>query len=376
MKPARNIKAEDILADNTDSRQKDIPIEQAELADAIKAVVKSSGNERMTEDEKADLRQSIEADKAHYRSLRLPFWVKIAASVIVVLGIVLWQFREKETGALRKFASDSMINNRSGETRLILGEGKVLSLKGQSSVIYNKEGLKIFNDSSATISEEMEKLSAFNTLLVPYGRRSQLTLEDGTKVWLNSGSRLIYPVSFDTGKREVYLEGEAYFSVAHNPEKPFYVQSKHMNIKVLGTEFNVTTYSDDKRNYAALVNGSIELSVPGNWFKDKVRKLVPGELAVYDPAEEQLKISKVNTEEYTSWKEGYILLEKAPLRTIIKRLARYYNIPVDIDPKIGNGETFSGRLDFQKNIADVMDIICAGTTYNYDSSERRLTLKQ
>lgn len=376
MKIRKNIKAEDILADDEDSSGDDAASEQIKLAEIIKNTIRSTGRERMTNDEKINLWEKIERGKGQHKPYSLPLWTRIAASVIIVLGILLWQFTGRSTGDLRKYAKQTTINNYQGETRLVLAAGKVLSLKGDPSIVYNSNKLYVLNNSSASVKANLNGLAAFNILLVPYGRRSQLTLEDGTKVWLNSGSRLIYPVSFDRDKREVYLEGEAYFKVSHNTQRPFYVQSKNISIKVLGTEFNITAYPDDKKTYTALVNGSIQLSATGGWFRKESRKLVPGDLAIYDPGNEELKMSQVNTEGYTSWKDGYMLLEQVPLKAIIKKLGRYYNLSVEVEPGNGNGETFSGRLDLQKNIEDVMDIICAGTDYKYDSLERRLTLKK
>ena len=123
----------------------------------------------------------------------------------------------------------------------------------------------------------------YNTLIVPYGKRSQLQLADGSKVWLNSGSKLVYPVTFEGKRREVYIEGEAIFDVAHNAKQPFIVLSKDHEIEVLGTLFNVSNYLDDESISTTLKNGSVQIRYKTDSFLKgrKVLKIVPGTRSVY-----------------------------------------------------------------------------------------------
>ena len=376
------IKAEDILRDDDkqDKLSDEISPKQKELAEAIRSVVKASGNEKLPSDEKTALWERITQDTLQQKEpVRLPVWLKIAASVILISIVSLWYLNKDDgsNSALRNFASHGKFSTPSDETRLILSENKVFTLSGESSIAYGKSGL-IIKDSIKTLDEPISAgASSFNTLIVPYGRRSQLTLADGTQVWLNSGSRLIYPAVFSSDSREVFLEGEAYFAVSHNREKPFYVHTKNTKVKVLGTEFNVSAYADDDKNFTVLVKGSIELAAVGqSWFKEERTTLRPGELAELNLKSKELKQSKTEVEKYISWKNGYIILDRTPLDEIVKRLSRYYNIPVKINFKTSREDTFSGRLDLQKNLEDIMNLICAGTSYIYNPEERRLEFKE
>lgn len=351
-----------------------------EAEEIIISVIKASGNEALSSEEKQDLWSRIERDTAGPARLgtRRSLWIGIAASVILLMGVFLWLFRDDDTSGLRKLALATKMDFSQGETQIIAGNRTVLSLKGESSVSYGKDGLTVIHDEGGSLTRDLQTgASAYNELVVPYGRRSTLTLADGTKVWLNSGSRLIYPVRFLNDKREVYLQGEAYFQVSHRTDQPFMVQSKDVSIRVLGTEFNLSSYPDEGTSAAALVKGSIELETPGGfWFGAEKQRLRPGELAVFRSADKDLQILTGRVEEATAWKEGYLLLDHVPLRSIAKKLSRYYNSPIGIDSRIGQDETFSGRLILQESMQDVMDILCTGSAYAYHASERRLTLKK
>src|SRR5690606_22695961 len=129
---------------------------------------------------------------------------------------------------------------------------------------------------------EDKNLPTYRTVVVPYGERTLVELPDSTRIWLNSGSTLVYPELFTGGQRQVYLEEEGYFDVRHNEDRPFFVQLRDMEIKVLRTEFNVSAYTDDESANVMLVKGSVELRLSGNpSSKDTKTRLAPHEVAVY-----------------------------------------------------------------------------------------------
>lgn len=330
---------------------------EREFAQNIKSVIKSVGNEKLTPLETAELWAKIQdstSSKANTFSWK--YFIQIAASILVVLSFLgLWQYnRNTSTAKLLDFAAQN-INKK---------------------VIVNKQIKgKVNDDQASNEDENIITTNDFNTLVVGDGRRSEITLPDGTKVWLNSGSRLIYPITFEKNSREVYLEGEAYFDVTHNKERPFHVRGKSMDIKVLGTEFYVGSNLNNKNNYAVLVSGSIAFS-GGNWLNKTEKVLVPGERINYIPDEEKLLISHVKTEEYKSWKEGYLDIESESLDVIVKSIAKYYNIQISTEGLNLVNEKFTGRLDFQRNADDVLTILCSGTPYAYNPEERRLELRK
>ncbi|HEY6913248.1 MAG TPA: FecR domain-containing protein, partial [Paludibacter sp.] len=173
--------------------------------------------------------------------------------------------------------------------------------------------------------------SKYNLIEVPYGKQSQVTLYDGTKVWLNSGTTFRYPVSFSDKLREVYMEGEAFFEVAKNAEQPFVVNAGQLKIQVLGTRFNVCAYPDDQQFSATLDEGSV---MAINISNGKTLRLNPGEQVILDRETNLMNHISVDTALYTSWKENMLKFEDAPFEEVIKKMERWYDVKIKVDPSI------------------------------------------
>ncbi|WP_163709502.1 FecR family protein [Mangrovibacterium lignilyticum] len=164
------------------------------------------------------------------------------------------------------------------------------------------------------------------------GQMGHLFLFDGTEVWLNSGSRLKYPKEFNQNVRDVYLEGEAYFEVAHNAELPFKVRMRKMEVEVLGTSFNVSAYTDDPNVAVVLEKGSVQLNQMNG---TGIARLVPGEMAKLDQESNKLVVKKVDTHYYTNWKDGTLEFKGESLGEIAQKLERWYNVQIKIqDPSL------------------------------------------
>ena len=141
------------------------------------------------------------------------------------------------------------------ETLLILAEDKVVSLKEKETTItYDSVAIKA-NEENISKKE----LAVYNQLVIPRGKRSVLTFSDGSKVWVNAGTRVIYPTEFEKDKREIYVDGEIYIEVARDEERPFYVRTKDMNVRVLGTKFNVTAYESEPIRSVVLAQGCVQV---------------------------------------------------------------------------------------------------------------------
>ena len=163
----------------------------------------------------------------------------------------------------------------------------------------------------------------YNTLKTERGGEWNVVLEDGTKVYLNSSSTLKYPTSFTGDSRQVVLEGEAYFEVTHDPDKPFIVKTSDMNIVVRGTSFNVNAYSDYKTTRTTLVNGKIEVECSGN-----THIVLPGQQIVFEKETKSIKIEDVDTELYASWKKGFYKFNDTRLEDILTTLSLWYDVDV------------------------------------------------
>ena len=252
-------------------------------------LLKDTGND-LTEENILELWQHIEQfdNRQHpvRKYVKLTTVLRIAAVFIllVALGITVYVLMPgRKTGY--EFAA-AQSENTSNEARLILSSGDEINLKKDNSSIALSadEQIRINNDSLIDLRQK-EKTGSdkMNEVIVPYGKKSQLVLADGTKVWLNAGSRLAFPTRFTGNKREVYLEGEAYFEVIKSDNKPFSVNAREVMVRVLGTRFNVSAYANDNAIETVLVEGYVNLSEQsesGLFRKEIV--LVPGQLASYN----------------------------------------------------------------------------------------------
>lgn len=180
-------------------------------------------------------------------------------------------------------------------------------------IILNDGKVEIENTSSDTVVEE-----EYHTMEVPRGAEYNLTLSDGTKVWLNADTRLKFPAHFNSEKRYVELTGEAYFQVSRDETRPFIVHSGDIDVRVLGTEFCIRNYTD-KPTLATLVNGSVEVTD----YSGRQMVLTPGQQTVTTNG--YTTVRNVETIYYTSWKDGYFIFENTPLEEIMEELSLWYD---------------------------------------------------
>jgi ferric-dicitrate binding protein FerR (iron transport regulator) len=170
----------------------------------------------------------------------------------------------------------------------------------------------------------------WQTVTVSNGLRSQLTLADGSRVWLNGGSQLTYPSSFCGRERQVTLVGEAYFKVAKNEKQPFYVQAGPMKVAVTGTTFNVSYYPDDRQTTVVLTSGKVSLLGQDRQQWIKLAEMKPGEMAVYNDYRHEISIAQADTEKYTSWINGSLIFRDDLMTEVVKKLNRRYNVDIEI----------------------------------------------
>ncbi len=189
--------------------------------------------------------------------------------------------------------------------------------------------------------------STLRTFHVPAGSNADFRLPDGTVIKMNSATTVKYPEKFSGPERRIYIDGEAYLDVAHNPERPFVVETDHFEVKVHGTEFNVNTYGTESDPFVVLAKGSVEVS-DGN----ASCFIEPGMMALY--SQKGIAVKNVNVEEYICWKDRYIILNGMDIRTISTRLALYYGIEVSFE---GLDKQLYGKLDLTDDIMKVFENI-------------------
>ncbi len=210
-------------------------------------------------------------------------------------------------------------------------------------------GLSIFFWGNADTAE-----LAFNEIIVPDGESAEVFLSDKTHVWLNSGTRLVYPAKFDGQTRDVELTGEAYFEVTHDPEIPFQVKTARLKVEVMGTSFNVEAFDKTGEVNVTLVEGKVNLrDVAGRFLTG----LLPGENARYDVAQKRINISNVDTDFFTSWKDGSLLFKDETLEQIARKFERWYNVKVVFEDEAIKQIQFTGTILKSKPIDQVIDIL-------------------
>ena len=282
-------------------------------------------------------------------------WISAAAIAILFIGITVLFL------SVREDPSDIIQGNISGmpKIELVLGDGSVRNLENTAeeqiitgnAVAYNSGARLSYKQMKDTPASE--EFSVYNELRVPTGGEFQLVLGDGTKVWLNSQSRLRYPVVFTDSIREVELAGEAYFEVAPNKKSPFRVQLREqVRVEVLGTSFNVRDYPDEELLETVLEEGCVRMV-----RNEQEVRLMPGMKAVYAKETECLNTEKVNTELYTSWRNGHFIFQNERLETILHKLSRWYGIQVFFGDEDARGLLFSGNVKKYDNIEKLLEAI-------------------
>lgn len=237
-------------------------------------------------------------------------------------------------------ANDIVLSSDSDKVILKKGDNKSDDKKIISKInLIQKEDQLIYDNNI-----DLEEL-VYHTLKVPYGKRFNIVLSDGTKVFLNSGSIIKYPIKFlPNQKREVFLQGEAYFDVTENDRALFVVNSNRINVEVYGTKFNVKNFSEDFNSDVVLVSGSVAIK---NIINKESLILTPGFKGSVDKTNFSITETKINTKIYTSWIDGEVIFRNETFSQILKKLERLYNVTI-IDNTINNSkELFNASIDVE-----------------------------
>lgn len=307
----------------------------------------------------------------------------VAAAVILVicLGGYFFFFSSKRTVRPIIAATPSPANINAPQTSLAtltLGNGTTVLLdsvsgstiaeQGNLKIVKLADGKIVCQNANGTTSKEV----VYNTLFNPRGSKViNIQLYDGSKVWLNAESSITYPVTFLGKERRVTIRGEAYFEIARfssdeGKNLPFIVQKGDMEVKVLGTHFNVNAYDDDKSIRTTLVEGSIQLQAGG-----KSVLLRPGQQSIWQTG--QLSVSNdVNMEEVLAWKNGYFYFEDAGIPQLMKQLSRWYNVDIVFEGKIPDRK-FGGKIPANTSLSEMLKILSI-TKINYKMENKTLVI--
>jgi ferric-dicitrate binding protein FerR (iron transport regulator) len=206
---------------------------------------------------------------------------------------------------------------------------------------------------------EPQIAETFTTVSTNNGQSSKIFLPDSSVVWINSGTKLSYNTNFAVNKREIKLSGQAFFEVARNEQMPMTVACKDIEVKVLGTRFDVSSYPEDNSIDVVLESGSIQLQ------KSKDHSLIqmvkPGEMAEFNIDKRELSISKVDCNNFTSWKDGILIFKDQPMKNVLEKLERWYNIDIEVKSDKVNQLIFNATIinESVEELFDLMKYTCA-----------------
>lgn len=314
-----------------------------------------------------------------HKGVRLCRYLAIAACSVIIIGLTFtFLFGKKDVSDRPDTDIDyaqfqSLQQQQPHREIRIIAEDSQVEIDGKDAEIkYDSTGSFTVNNkaiNSGAIHPPTAKLS-YNQLCVPYGKRASLTLADGTSLWVNAGTTVIYPTTFPDNKREIYVDGEVYAEVQRDENRPFLVKTDKLEIYVLGTSFNVSAYKEDALKRIVLVNGSVDIRLNGI-----NTRLSPNQLYTYTG--QGSSVETVNAEIYTSWREGIYIFKDEPIENILLQLARYYNVTMIFPPQ-PSGTLCSGKLELKEDLSHLLNNLSQIASFNFGvkDNEYRIQFNQ
>lgn len=327
----------------------------------------------LSETEKQRIYRSLLQNVSHHKQRRLMARISSAAAVLMIaLLSVLYVTQKDDRRELQQWENDVIVGKALPEEEIyLIAAGKRINLARNVHIGLTDDGKAVITDSTASMKELMLDKNKLNKLVVPYGKRSNLTLSDGTEVWLNSGTQLDFPSKFNGKTREIHVDGEIFIDVAHNTKIPFIVHAQDMDILVQGTSFNISAYSDEHRKTVVLVEGRVNIG-KGN---SQLAELMPNEKI--DITGNNIRKESVEVSTYISWKKGMLEFNATPMSEILKKIGRYYNVQFDSNSDIQlNDQTCSGKLFLSNNLDSVMRSVSILSSTEYKRENNIIHIRQ
>jgi len=288
----------------------------------------------------------------------------VAASVAGLLATGVWFYTKNRPVERSDVSTPALASNFKNDVAPG-GNKAILTLSDGSHVVLDSAGKGTIANQGATHvvklddgklaynreEHELTAALAYNTLTTPAAGEFQVTLPDGSKVWLNNASSLRYPVAFTGKTREVELKGEAYFEIAPNAHQPFKVKVGETLVDVLGTSFNISAYADESNIKTTLLSGSVRVS------KENTKTVLkPGEQAQMNEAVSLKVLKDVDVDGVIAWKNGWFHFEHADLRAVMRMLARWYDVDVVYEGAVPDRQ-FGGDIERKLNLSQVLEIL-------------------
>lgn len=314
------------------------------------------------------------------RSTLMSYMIRIAAAaaIVIALSVSFWIYKVKSPAERLSYqAKRTEILPGANKAILILSNGTKIDLQAAQSgniayqagaVVSKRADGKIDYQGAGAATAQPGATAALNTLSVPKGGQYELTLPDGTRVWLNAASSLTYPVEFTGKERQVTLTGEAYFEVAKNSGKPFFVNvDGKQTVEVLGTHFDIKAYNDDPEIRTTLLEGSVKVSC-----KNSHAIIKPGQMAVND-LKAPLSVRNADLDEVMGWKNGLFVFNDERMEDVLRIAARWYDVDVEYQTDVSQ-KKLRGIVSKYKNIRELLDNITITSGIHYKIEGRRVIL--
>lgn len=303
-------------------------------------------------------------------------WVGIAATLLLVASIGSYLYKKDNTSDLNQLAYTSINIEELAEPTLILSSGKQVALteSGLTTELSDLQ-IEVVNDKIMIYKKShylQPSSPEMNRLIIPAGKTYELILPDKTRIKLNSKSELIYPDNFSEHTREVTLIGEAYFDVAKDASKPFIVKANGIDVKVLGTSFNVSCYKHQPTIETTLVQGKVAVIIPNQ--PEKV--ITPSQQLVFNKTKQTSATTTVDTRIYTSWTEDKLIFKNERIDILLNNLQYWYDFEVDYEDESIKEDRFSIEITKGTDLKKVIDLINFTSNIKLIQSGHKITLKR
>ncbi|WP_339714746.1 FecR family protein [uncultured Kriegella sp.] len=321
---------------------------------------------------KAYLTRKIRQNKPVLHRFNPQIFLKYAAVAILFIALG-YLFFENST----KQQPEILIDPNQITLELDNGQIEVISENGQRKII-DSEGNEVGSQQGNQLSykeNDNQATPQYNQLNIPNGKQFELALSDGTMVTLNSGSSIKYPVQFAADQnREVTLSGEAYFKVAKDTNNPFIVSVNNLKVRVLGTEFNLSAYPEDREITTVLVEGLVGLYNHNTYDRQTATLIEPGFKGVYNESNDVFSVNEVDTNLYTSWKNGRFVFRHEQFKNIIKKLERNYNITIINNNQELGEQYYNASFDMEEDMEQIFTSFQKSYSFNYIIDQNTVTI--
>lgn len=348
----------------------------AEMEKAITYLKKRGLNRKNLSDrERTELLERITHTvtmKKGVRQSKIIRYMAVASIAVALIVVAITLFITPDDDTLstgnKELIVGEMLHNE--DIQLITNETAVTFQEDVDVTLNQVEGSAQITQQDEAVTHVKISRQKMSRLVVPYGKRSTITLSDGSRITLNSGSILEFPAIFQGKKREIRLtSGEIYIEVSPDKKRPFYVHTSDFAVKVYGTAFNLSAYEQNS-SAVVLVEGSVALIGPES--REEVA-LQPNERATFNQQTKSFSKERVDVINYISWKEGFLTLAKTPMTEVLKQVERYYNISFNYDQDVNlRNRTCTGKIYLSDNLDNVMTTIALLSSTNYKTENNKI----